>query len=380
MSTSEEFKVLIVGAGVAGLEAALALRDLAGDRVNLTLLAPAGEFTYRPMVVREPFGYSRAKHFPLDEIARDLHAELVPDAFKWLEADARTVHTEGGATLRYDALLLAQGARMRPRFRHAVTVDDRVIDEQLHGLIQDIEGGYVRRLAFVVPEPMPWPLPVYELALMTAGRAFDTGERLAVTIITPEDAPLAIFGSSVSDAVQEMLTDNGVEVLTSAHAEVPSPGNISVHPGERALKADRIVSLPQLFGPATPGLPKDAEDGFIPVDEHCRVRGAERVFAAGDATTFSVKFGGIAAQQADTAAQAIAALAGAEIEPRPFHPVVRGVLFGADGAWRISAHITGGHGSTSQIAKLQPGEPVVKIDAKYLGPYLEARESAARAA
>ena len=34
------FKVVIVGGGVAGLEAALALRDLAGERINTTLLAP----------------------------------------------------------------------------------------------------------------------------------------------------------------------------------------------------------------------------------------------------------------------------------------------------------------------------------------------------
>jgi flavin-dependent dehydrogenase len=46
-------QVLIAGGGVAGLEAALALEDLAKDRVSTTLLAPAREFVYRPMTVRE---------------------------------------------------------------------------------------------------------------------------------------------------------------------------------------------------------------------------------------------------------------------------------------------------------------------------------------
>ena len=57
--SSGRFSVLIAGGGVAGLEALLALRDLAGDRVDLRLLAPEAEFVYRPMAVGEPFGRGR---------------------------------------------------------------------------------------------------------------------------------------------------------------------------------------------------------------------------------------------------------------------------------------------------------------------------------
>ena len=65
------------------------------------------------------------------------------------------------------------GRRLIPLYRHAITIDDRRLDEILHGLIQDIEGGYVHSLAFVAPGRMPWQLPLYEIALMTAGRAYD---------------------------------------------------------------------------------------------------------------------------------------------------------------------------------------------------------------
>src|SRR5205823_10105623 len=107
---SQPLKVLIAGGGVAGLEGALALRDLAGQRVNTTLLAPGPEFVYRPMRVREPFSYSAARRYPLDEIARDIGVELVPDAVKRLDPKNQVVHTEGGEQLPYDALLLALGA------------------------------------------------------------------------------------------------------------------------------------------------------------------------------------------------------------------------------------------------------------------------------
>jgi sulfide:quinone oxidoreductase len=369
--------VLIAGGGVAALEATLALRDLAGDRVGVMLLAPEPEFVYRPMRVREPFGLSAARHYSLEEFARDTGAELTQDSFKWLDPDDRTVHTAGDHQLHYDELLLAMGARLHPRFKHAVTLDDRSLDEQLRGLIRDVEGGYVHSVAFLIPHPMPWPLPVYELALMLAGRARDMNVDLSITIATPEDAPLALFGGAVSDAVHNLLEDKGILTLTSAHSEVPESGRVSIHPGERRLHVDRIVAAPQLFGPSTPGVPKGAPDGFIPVDVHCKVRGLEHVYAAGDATDFPVKLGAIAAQQADTAAEAIAAAAGADVKPTPFHPAVHAVLLGGDTPLYLSAHITGGHGTSSQISDTPSWSPVAKIAAKYLAPYLDARDRAA---
>lgn len=374
--SNPRFRTLIAGGGVAALEAALALRDLAGDRVSITLLAPAPEFVYRPMRVREPFGYSVAKTYQIAEIARDIGADLVEDAFKFLDAERSTVHTEQGATLEYDALLLALGARLRPAFSHGLTIDDQQIDEQLHGLIQDVEGGYVRSLAFVAPAPMPWPLPIYELALMTARRAYDMEIELSITIVTPEEAPLGVFGTTVSETVSRLLESRGIKTILSAHSEVPEPGHVAIHPGDRDLRVNRIVALPQLFGPSTPGVPGGRAGGFIPIDARCAIPHLERVWAAGDATDFPIKHGGIAAQQADTAAESIAALAGVAVEQKPFRPEIHSVLLGADKPLYLSAHVTGGHGSSSEISETPTWSPPSKIAAKYLAPYLESRDQA----
>ncbi len=341
------------------------------------MLTPEPEFVYRPMRVREPFAYSGARHYPLAEIARDVGFELRQDAFKWLDPQRRLVHTESGEQLPYDALLLALGARLSPAFRHALTLDDRRLDEQLHGLIQDVEGGYTHKLAFIAPSQMPWPLPMYELALMTARRAFDMNQDVSVTIVTPEDAPLAIFGSAVSEAVERLLEQHGILVISSTHCETPQPGQVALHPGGRTLHVGRIVALPELFGPSTPGVPKREGHGFIPIDVHCAVPGLERVYAAGDGTDFAVKHGGVASQQADVAAEAIAALAGAPIEPTKFHPVIHGILLGAEKPLYLSAHITGGHGSSSEVSEEPTWSPATKIAAKYLAPYLESRDGAA---
>jgi sulfide:quinone oxidoreductase len=376
-TTENPFKVVIAGGGVAALEAALALRDLAGERIITTVLCPRAEFVYRPMRVREPFAYSGAQQYPLADIARDVGFELRQDAFKWLDPEKRTVHTDNGEQLEYDALLLALGATQRPALAHADTIDDSRLDEQLHGLVQDVEGGYVHKLAFVAPSRMPWPLPIYELALMTAQRAYDMSAQTSITLVTPEDAPLAIFGDAVSNELERLLEENGILTITAAHCETPAPGELTLHPGGRTMTFDRIVALPQLSGPSTPGVPKGSPGGFIPIDSHCQVRGLERVWAAGDATDFAVKHGGLAAQQADTAARAIAALAGVPVKPEPFHPIIRAVLLSLDKPKYLSAHITGGHGSSSEISDTPSWSPAGKIDAKYLAPFLEQRDSLA---
>lgn len=224
---------------------------------------------------------------------------------------------------------------------------------------------------------MPWPLPLYELALMTARRAYDMNAEVSITLVTPEDAPLAIFGTAVSDAVQGLLTEHGIQVIPSAHCETPAARQVLIHPGARSLHVDRVIALPELFGPSTPGVPKHNGHGFIPIDVHCAVPGLEHVYAAGDATDFAVKHGGVAAQQADVAAEAIAALAGAPVEPTKFHPTIQGILLGAEKPLYMSAHLTGGHGSASEVSEEPAWSPATKIAAKYLSAYLGSRDRAA---
>ena len=86
------------------------------------------------------------------------------------------------------------------------------MDELLHGLVQDIEEGYTRRLAIIIPGPMPWPFPADELALMASERAWDMQTELDVTLLTPERSPLEASGAQASQAVSELLSERRIEV------------------------------------------------------------------------------------------------------------------------------------------------------------------------
>src|SRR5579871_649209 len=113
MAGDERFKVVIAGGGVAGLEGALALADLAADRVAITLVAPNPEFVYRPMSVGAPFAFAAPQRLAVAGLAADVGAELLVETFAWVDPAARIAHTEEGSALTYDALLLALGARVR---------------------------------------------------------------------------------------------------------------------------------------------------------------------------------------------------------------------------------------------------------------------------
>jgi sulfide:quinone oxidoreductase len=191
----------------------------------------------------------------------------------------------------------------------------------MHGLIQDLEDGYIKRVAFVVPPGSSWSLPVYELALMTAERAFDMCVNVEFTLITHERAPLGIFGPETARDVEHLLETVGVAIRSGVDADMSS-GAIDLRPTGERIDVDRVVTVPVLSGPMIDGLPHD-HAGFLPVDGHGRVLAAPAVYAAGDVTDFTIKQGGIACQQADAAAEAIAADAGVAIEPAPFVPVLQ---------------------------------------------------------
>jgi sulfide:quinone oxidoreductase len=361
-------RVLVAGGGVAGLETLLALRALAGDLVDLELLAPEPEFWYRPLSVAEPFDAGRARHFGLAAIAEAAGASFTLDQLASVDCDARTARTAHGAEIDYDVLVIACGALPRPALPGALTFRGPADSDRFRRLLAEAESGDVRSIAFAVPVTGTWPLPVFELALLTATHLEERSNEVQIILVTPEPAPLALFGAAASDAVRALLTEHGITLHTGCHATRFEAGRLELVP-KATLAADRVVALPRLEGMRILGIPADA-DGFVDTDPSGRVRGLPSVYAAGDITQFPIKQGGIAAQQADAVAEAIAAQAGAALEPRPFQPVLRGLLLTGQTPRYLRNEPHGGRGNASTVAREALWWPPNKIVGRYLAPFL----------
>jgi sulfide:quinone oxidoreductase len=362
-------KVVIAGAGVAGLEAALALRELAGELVDVELVSPETDFVYRPLSVAEPFRVGEARRFPLHRLAEAAGADLIRAAVRSVDPERRMVVTSDGTALRYDALLVALGARPVASIHGALTFRGPGDEEAFAALLHEARAGRIERIVFALPAGSSWPLPLYELALLTAVHLADAGaSSVELSVVTTEDRPLKLFGAAASETVAELLEMHGIALRTETTAVAVEGRRLRVLPDEH-IEADRVVALPRLEGLRLAGLPHDA-NGFVPTDAHGLVRGFDDVYAAGDLTDFPVKQGGIATQQADAAAESIAAAAGAPIEPRPFKPVLRGLLLTGMSPRYLRAEA----GSSRSTADTEPlWWPPAKIVGRHLAPFLAAQ-------
>ena len=175
-------------------------------------------------------------------------------------------------------------------------------------------------------------------------------------------------GAPAPHAVRDLLVQRRIEISTGLYASSWANGAVETAP-DGPVEATWAVALPTLRGPDLAGVPR-GRGGFVPTDRHGRVHGLEAVYAAGDLTAFPIKQGGLAAQQADAVAESIAAAAGARIAPRPFEPVLRGLLLTGGVPAYLRAELGGGRGETSLVAPVALWGPPGNIVGREPAPFL----------
>ena len=339
-------RVVVIGGGVAALELVLALRELAEERVEIEVIAPERDFVYRPLAVAEPFGIGGARRFDLDRLLHEQNARRHAALAESVETGRQVVLTAGGGAIPYDVLVVAIGARPYEAVPGALTVGVGDGFARLGDALRRLREH--ERIVFTVPGATAWTLPLYELALLTA----TAHPEVDIVLVTPEDVPLRVFGTSASLTVARRLEERGIELMTGRYPVAAEEGELKVT-GAPGVLATLVVAMAGLRGPDLAGLPSDPS-GFIPVDDYGRVRGENQVWAAGDATTFPVKQGGLAAQQALTVAGAVAKRAGADVDPVPFEPILRGLLLTGTDPEYLRAELKGGTGVMASQADVEP--------------------------
>jgi sulfide:quinone oxidoreductase len=297
-----------------------------------------------------------------------------------VEPDNRRVILKNGEALPYHAVVIACGATARDAIPGATTFRGPADVDRMQAMLGDVAGGRASRLLFAMPASVGWTLPLYELCLLTCEYLVDHDfvyryangnmrrRPVEIGLVTPEAMPLEAFGADASAVVAKELHERGIELHTGRTPVRFHQSQLETVPGG-AIPADLVLAMPRLEGVPITGVPVSS-DGLIRTDQHGRVGDLADVYAAGDTTAFPIKQGGIAAQQADAVAQAIAADAGADLTPEPFAPVLRGLLLTGGEERYLRTDLQDGGGSTSTTAEQPLWWPPGKLAARYLTPYL----------
>jgi len=363
--TAARPRVLIAGGGIAALELLLALRVQAGAQVAITVLSGGPEFAPPAMTVAEPFERGGAQTHEWAQIADQHDARLVVDKLIAIDTGSRTAFTHSGRRIPYDVLVLATGARRVAPFEGALTFGMSAGGPaDLRALVTELRTAAQADLAFALPWPSTWSLPLYELALLAAHELREHGSAARVRIVTPEEHALELLGPAARDAVLPLLAALDIELITAAQPRAVVAGGLQVD-GGTVIAADHVVTLAHVVARPVPGLPNDRA-GFVPVDRYGLVAGEEDVYAAGETTSYPLRQGGIAAQQADVVAASIAAHYADGEPPAPFAPVLRGRLTTSGAPLYLQARPSG-QSLASHRALWSPPE---KVAGRYVAPYL----------
>lgn len=368
--------ILVAGGGVAALEALLALHERLGASRRITLLAPSGEFRYRPLAAYGGLVPGLRTAVDLGAVAAEHDAEYRRDHLDAVRVPKSEAVTRDGTCIAYQALIVAIGAIAINPFPGAVTLGLPRQEAAFEALVERVRVGAVQRVVIVVPPHLSWTLPAYETALML--RHASGLPSMRVTVTTPESAPMDEFGPEIADAIADRLRDRNVELCPLTVPETIAEDELWV-PSLGLTPVDAVVVLARPAGPLVAGLPHDAL-GFIPVDGTGRVAGAPGVWAAGDATTQATKQGGFALQQVDAVCDDVAATLTGE-RPRDEGAagaplVMRAALLDGDHVLYLRAEQESGR--WRGVASWDPlWSPPGKVAGGRLTDYLARRESAA---
>ncbi|MEV3990750.1 FAD-dependent oxidoreductase [Streptomyces sp. NPDC049837] len=277
-----ERRVVIVGAGMAGVQTAVALREQGFTGPVLLIGAePHQPYDRPPLSKAVLLGTAEGSAFDVDFESLGIELRLGVEVTA-LRPDAHEVDTEAGP-VPYDVLVVATGAQPI-----ALPGSEGVRGVHLLRTLDDAE-----RLRPVLTEK-------HDVVVVGAGwigAEFTTAAReagCAVTVVEAADRPLAgSLPAEVAAPMAEWYEESGAKLLTHARVAHLEPGEVALEDG-RLLPAGAVVvgigARPATGWLAGSGIALGPE-GAITADDHLRTA-APDVYAVGDCASFpSARYG-----------------------------------------------------------------------------------------
>ncbi|WP_333764137.1 NAD(P)/FAD-dependent oxidoreductase [Streptomyces sp. IBSBF 2390] len=280
--TSQERRVVVVGAGMAGVQTAVALREQ-GFKGAVTVVGaePHQPYDRPPLSKAVLLGTAEGSAFDVDFESLGVELRLGCEA-QGLRPAERVLDTEAGP-VPYDVLVLATGAE-------PVTLPGT----------EGVPGVHLLRTLDDAERLRPVLLRQHDIVVVGAGwigAEFATAAReagCAVTVVEAADRPLAgALPAEVAAPMAAWYADSGADLRTGARVERVEPGAVVLTDGTRLPAGAVVVGIGAR--PATGWLAGSGIElgphGEVVADARLRT-GAEDVYAVGDCASFpSARYG-----------------------------------------------------------------------------------------
>lgn len=366
-------KIVALGGGFGGLEAAMYMRTLMPDQADITIVSDKDYFLFKPNTIYIPFGLdpgklalrlSRPIHRRNISLVNSLAREIDPISHRiYLDAQ-RARGTDQAANLSYDYLVVATGAGMRAaampgldQFAHNVWTTDEMLRlrASLHKLVDDAKDGRKRDILFLVSPGNKCSGPLYEMAMILDAwlHRKKVREQVDITWSTYEESYIQTFGPALHEVVTHEFEHRAITGRVGYIAERVESGEVVYKNGEH-LPFDLLVSFPPITASSDfTHLPID-DHGFIATDIKTRqVVGYPDIYAVGDASDFPLKQAYLACLQADAAANHLSNEILGSRQPIPKRADVTGLL-----------------AEQNRLAQSSVLSPLWQLGKIALGPYL----------
>jgi sulfide:quinone oxidoreductase len=294
--------VAILGAGIAGVPAAYALKSRLGPKDEVTVISDKDYFHFVPSNPWVAMGWRNRSDiaFPIEPFLRERGIHFIHSGVKRIQPDIIQIDLEDGESVFYDYLLITTGTE---------GAFDEVpgLAEHTHSVlhVDQAEAALVAYKEFV-KNPGPIVIgavqgssilgPVYEYAFLVDAdlKRRNIRGRVPITLVTPEPWPghlgLGDIGPT-RKAVEAALADNQIRIICNARTLRVDDATIHIAELDEAGNEKAVHELPysySVYWPSFRGVAgvRSADKlvnkrGLIEVDEYMRNRSFHNVFAAG---------------------------------------------------------------------------------------------------